>query len=615
MDEHISIVTPDHIELDFDLAGLGSRFLALVLDGLLIGAMIIVLVITAIILGLGGIATTRSMATGSWVVALALIAYFLVMWGYFLFFEALNNGQTPGKKWAGIRVVKDNGLPVGWKESALRNLVRVADLLPPPACLVGGLAIVLSKTGKRLGDLLAGTVVIIDNALIEPTERVSRWGTNWILRAERGKSRRGFTIGDRRVEADQMQIIERFLARRTTLNSEQRQRIAWSLASPFLSALGEDPVELARRPGRFDVCEQVLQKIMMLADSAPQLASDEHGEDAADAKRRQWREFNHIVEELGRRREQRLQRLSPDELSGVIEQYRMLGGDLSRARSMGRNSAVVRHLNNLAIRAHGVLYRRILTAGPEAKTRWVTKFPVAVRQHLAAVGFSALLLFGPACVSFLAVQIHPELSYDMVPTGFLDFQPARRESLHNIPSLARPMVASSILTNNIQVTLLAFAFGLTAGAGTAFVLITNGIQLGAVAGWMTARGNSAALWGWIMPHGGTELLAITLAGGAGFVLARAIIAPGEVRRGVALRKVAPSALFIELGVMVMLVFAGIIEGFVSPSSIGLAARFAVLITSLIFWAGYLSLVGRSGNRHRILAVQNSVSVPRSPSTL
>jgi uncharacterized membrane protein SpoIIM required for sporulation len=96
-----------------------------------------------------------------------------------------------------------------------------------------------------------------------------------------------------------------------------------------------------------------------------------------------------------------------------------------------------------------------------------------------------------------------------------------------------------------------------------------------------------------MPHGGTELLAITLAGGAGFLLARAIIAPGEIRRAAALRRVAMPSLTIELGVMLMLVFAGVIEGFVSPSSIGFTARIAVLAATLTFWLGYLCFAGRS----------------------
>jgi uncharacterized membrane protein SpoIIM required for sporulation/uncharacterized RDD family membrane protein YckC len=589
--DRISIVTPDHIELDFELAGLGSRFLALIIDTVLIGVLIVILIIAAVALGIGAL-SLRSFNADSWVWAFAVLVYFLVTWGYFLFFEALNRGQTPGKKWTGIRVLRDDGLPVGWRESALRNLVRAADILPPPACIVGGLAIVLSKDGKRLGDLLAGTIVVTHDAQLEPTQRTSRWGAAWIVKVEKGRSRQGMMIGDTRVDASQLQIIERFLARRDSLLAGQRQTLAWRIASPFLAALGEDPIELAKRPDRFEVCEQSLKKIMALADSTPQTLVETVAEDAADAKRRQWREFNHRIDRFERAGKRSLWRLAPHELTGLMEDYRNLACDLARARSMGRNSAVVRHLNGIAVRAHGLLYGRILDLELQEKVALVKRFPLAVRRHLMAVGISALFLFAPAVISYIAVQTHPELGYDLVPTGFLDFQPARRESLHDIPSLARPIVASNILTNNIQVTLLAFGFGLTAGFGTALLLIFNGVQLGAVAGWMTAKGNSSSLWGWIMPHGGTELLAITLAGGAGFMIARAIIAPGEVRRATALKRIAIPALTIELGVMVMLVFAGLIEGFVSPSSIGFPARIAILAASLIFWIGYLVTLAR-----------------------
>lgn len=591
MDDQISIVTPDHIELEFSLAGLGSRMLALIIDALLVGVILIGVILAAAILGFGSILATQRLGAGSWVVAVAVLALFIVMWGYFLLFEALNNGQTPGKRWTGIRVVRDNGLPLGWKESALRNLVRAADILPPPACIVGGLSIIFSKTGKRLGDLLAGTIVVSHGPPLEPAQRTSRWGAAWIVKVEKGRSRQGMMVGDMRVDAQQLQIIERFLARRDALPPSQRQSLAWRIAQPFLSALGEDAAELQRRPDRFQVCEQALQKIMALADATPSALTEMVSEDDADAKRRRWREFNQKISRFERARGGDLRRLNPDQLTEIMDGYRTLACDLARARSMGKNSAVVRHLNGIAVRAHSVLYRRILTTDRRRGPAWVSRFPMAVRSHLAAVGLSALLLFGPAVISYLAVQIRPEFAYDLVPQSFLDFEPARPESLHNIPGFARPIAASSILTNNIQVTLLAFGFGLTAGIGTAFVLITNGIQLGAVAGWMTAKGNSSALWGWIMPHGGTELLAIVLAGAAGFMLARAIIAPGEIRRPTALRRVAIPALTIELGVMVMLIFAGLIEGFVSPSSIGFPARIAVLSASLIFWFGYLALAG------------------------
>jgi uncharacterized membrane protein SpoIIM required for sporulation len=94
------------------------------------------------------------------------------------------------------------------------------------------------------------------------------------------------------------------------------------------------------------------------------------------------------------------------------------------------------------------------------------------------------------------------------------------------------------------------------------------------------------LWGWIMPHGGTELLAICLAGAAGYVLAGAIVMPGQARRSTALKNIGGDALGIELGCMVMLVIAGLIEGFVSPSGIDYSSRIGVLAVSLGLWALY-----------------------------
>jgi uncharacterized membrane protein SpoIIM required for sporulation len=212
------------------------------------------------------------------------------------------------------------------------------------------------------------------------------------------------------------------------------------------------------------------------------------------------------------------------------------------------------------------------------------------------VALSALMFFGSALASFVAVQLDPALGYDLLTDEFIDFDPATAENLHDIPSLARPVVSSMIISNNIQVTLLAFGFGLTAGIGTTVLLLFNGIHLGSVAGWMTLHGKERALWGWIMPHGATELLAICLAGGAGYLLASALVAPGRLRRATALKKIGGQALTIELGCMVMLVIAGLIEGFVSPSSIDYPSRIGVLLASLALWAIYFLVAGRSADK-------------------
>jgi uncharacterized membrane protein SpoIIM required for sporulation/uncharacterized RDD family membrane protein YckC len=609
MESRVSIVTPDHVEVDFEPAGLGSRMLALMLDALLMGLSLFVLILMALFfLSIVGVALgpdpAQVGASAAWVLAFLAVLIFLSLWGYFVLFEAVNRGQTPGKRLLGIRVVRSDGLPIGWREASLRNLVRFADIFPPPACIVGVVAIGLSRRGQRLGDLLAGTMVVREEFGFESKEGTG-WEEAWVVRVEAGRSRQGLVLADTKITAGQLHVIERFLDRCDSLAADQRQTLAWRIAGPFLGAMGEDPRELEKRPDRFQVCERVLREILDHASRSPR-SREEPVEESADdmdemgdvtTRRRRWMEFDRKVTRLHRAGVHGLRRLSPEELRGLLSDYRRLACDLSRARSMGPGSPLVRRLNSVVVRAHSILYGH-LKVRREGSRHWVSRFPMAVRRHAAAVAVASALFFGPAAISYVAVQLNPGLGYDLVFEGFLDFEPAREDSIHDIPSIARPIAASGIMTNNIQVTLLAFGLGLTAGIGTAFLLVFNGAHLGAVAGWMSANGNSRALWGWIFPHGGTELMAITLAGAAGFVLARAIIAPGEVSRAKALQQVAVSALIIELGVMGMLVVAGLIEGFVSPSGIGFGARIAVFLVSVTFWVGYLALAGvtRATNR-------------------
>lgn len=312
---------------------------------------------------------------------------------------------------------------------------------------------------------------------------------------------------------------------------------------------------------------------------------------SSDEKLDQWMRFYRSVQILLRAGPRALRRLSAAELARLIDDYQGLTADLARARSFGAARQTVDQLNRIAVAGHNLLYGQIRLREGGAPTHWFGRFARSVRAHAWAVALSAVLFFGSAVVSFVAVQLYPHLGYDLLDDGFLDFDPASEENLHSIPSLARPVISSLIISNNIQVTLLAFGFGLTAGIGTSLLLIFNGIHLGSVAGWMTLHGKQRALWGWIMPHGGTELLAICLAGAAGYLLAAAIIAPGQVRRSTALKRVGTDALMIELGCMVMLVVAGFIEGFVSPSGIDYASRIGVLILSLVLWAVYFFSAG------------------------
>jgi uncharacterized membrane protein SpoIIM required for sporulation len=310
-----------------------------------------------------------------------------------------------------------------------------------------------------------------------------------------------------------------------------------------------------------------------------------------EAKLQEWRNFATQMEGLRRSGKRGLSKLDDEGLTELLNSYQSLISDLARARSLKAPASTVDYLNRLAVAAHGVLYGYSRNNDPLSLNASYSAFARAVRAAPKAVLLAILCFWVPAVISYFAVQIDPGIAYELVAPEFYNFEPPSAEHMHDIPQLSRPLVASSIISNNIQVTFLAFALGLTAGIGTTYVLVFNGIHIGAVAGWMSYNGQGRALWGWVLPHGSTELMAICLAGAAGYVLAGAIFCPGLQTRARALQKAGRRALEIEIGCMIMLVIAGLIEGLVSPSSIPFWARIVVLLASLGLWGSYFLSAG------------------------
>ena len=165
IDDSYDLRTPEQIDLHYDLAGLGSRFMAMAIDTLIQGAVVGAL---AAVFGLGAAIFAISfrdlfgrdgfliLSAGA---AIAILQIFLLTWGYFLIFELIWNGQTPGKRIAGIRVLTTRGEPVTLVHALVRNLLRLVDMLPT-SYMVGAICILLTRRGQRLGDLAAGTVVV-----------------------------------------------------------------------------------------------------------------------------------------------------------------------------------------------------------------------------------------------------------------------------------------------------------------------------------------------------------------------------------------------------------------------------------------------------------------------
>jgi uncharacterized RDD family membrane protein YckC len=214
--DKLIIETPEQTSIEFPLAGIGSRFLALAIDGLLRIAFIIVLVGIAGILGLIGLIKA---AGTQWVVAILIVAYFFIELGYFAFFESVWNGQTPGKRWTHLRVIKDSGRPIGVPDAVLRNLMRTVDYLPS-LYAAGVVSILISKQNKRLGDLVAGTVVVRENPL-------QGFASVW----EGSPSAQAPALGHfPPLSVEELQLIETFLERRGSLDSDVRRAMSRQIA-------------------------------------------------------------------------------------------------------------------------------------------------------------------------------------------------------------------------------------------------------------------------------------------------------------------------------------------------------------------------------------------------
>lgn len=237
--DQLNIETPEQVDLHFPIAGMGSRFLALMTDSLLQGAaifaliLIFVLVISAIPKAFSG--TASSPTAGKWIVAGIFLFYFLLYWGYYSLFEAFWNGQTPGKRLLKIRVIKDSGRQITFFEALARNLLRVVDMLPS-FYLVGVVTMLCNKEQKRLGDLVAGTIVVHERSDEQPLmSHNSRTFTSALYPQPPEMARESNDIllpadGVARLDAGDLNVIDTFFSRALDLDLDKRAEIAGRIA-------------------------------------------------------------------------------------------------------------------------------------------------------------------------------------------------------------------------------------------------------------------------------------------------------------------------------------------------------------------------------------------------
>jgi uncharacterized membrane protein SpoIIM required for sporulation len=288
-----------------------------------------------------------------------------------------------------------------------------------------------------------------------------------------------------------------------------------------------------------------------------------------------------------------LRGLSRAEVREFGELYRRAATDLAIARADTRDPKLINYLNSLVIRAHGKIYRAD-TNGAAVMWRFFTKdFPQTFRKNIAyiALAFGIFAFFSVA--SFLLCYYNGDFG------EYLGLEQARYAAMNDIRwweslNAANQVGSSQILTNNIRVSFMAFAFGVLFGVGTVFVLAFNGLLIGGTLGvcYKTNAAFANDLVFFMVGHGVVELSCIFIAGGAGMMIGYALVNPGDLTRAQALKKRGMEAARIVIGCACFLVLAGIIEGFLSPSSLPVWIKTGTGILTGIAMYLYLFLVGR-----------------------
>ena len=579
--QHHGVETPEHVEVRLELAGVGSRMAAAVLDTILLFLALLLVILVGSNVNLGG-------ALGGWFTALMVLLMFGLVWGYFAAFEALNGGRTPGKQSLGIRVVMDTGQPVTTGAAVVRNLVRLLDCyFPLVPVLPAMLLMFLNKSNKRLGDMAAGTIVVRDRP------------TDWALGAAplAAEAEQPIETGPPELSEDEFRLLDRFLGRLNDLEPAVQVRITTELSLRF-----ED-----RIPRRTDDAQAYLVQVFAeeqqkrrgrfatRARSGDGVGSAGRTTVTAERflakKRESWEAFRTLAVSMER---SGVGALAPGQIPAFAARYREIAADLARAHTYGVDPRVIEYLERVVSAGHNALYRARGKKGTPFEHYLLRDFPAAVVQSWAYVLVAFIMFIVPAAVGYVMIRERPALADEIVSPVMVGRaeQAAERQAQGRGYAQAegddRPVIAAAIISNNIQVSFGVFVGGLTGGLLTGWLLFANGMMLGLGFGLFKNYGALGYLTTFVAAHGVLELFAIFVSAGAGFRLAKAIIAPGDRTRRDALVLEGRIAARMIGAVVTLLAIAGAIEGLLSTSDAPAIWKYGVSAATAVFLLLYLA---------------------------
>ena len=299
-------------------------------------------------------------------------------------------------------------------------------------------------------------------------------------------------------------------------------------------------------------------------------------------RERDWTRFAALIRKVD---SSGWKKLSADEASEYSRLFREVCHDLSTVRTRDWGDGLTSYLNDLVTRGHNLFYK-----APPSRTRDFVRFvahgfPRIFRRNIGYFYTACLLFFLPFAIAWVVVQNRPDLGARIIPSMQLDMmEEMYSEAKFEEFDTSRAAMGGFYVFNNVGIALRCFAMGILLGTGTVYVLLTNGIVLGAVSGYIVGRGYGENFISFIISHGSFELTAIAVAGGAGLMLGDAIVHPGRYTRLESLKIRGVEAVYIACGAAVMLIVAAMIEAFWSPAPIPPTVKYTAggLLWLLVF---------------------------------
>jgi uncharacterized membrane protein SpoIIM required for sporulation len=286
-----------------------------------------------------------------------------------------------------------------------------------------------------------------------------------------------------------------------------------------------------------------------------------------------------------------LKSLSRSDLQELSLAYRQIAADLAAIREDPASVHFARYINQLLVRAHNTIYsgRR---ASPKALFSffWDT-YPAAFRRNLKHCILATLIFAAAGLVGAILTYQNPDFKAKLLGPQMVDTIQKREMWTHSIVGI-KPLASSAIMTNNMSVGFTTFALGITAGLGTIYMMAFNGLLIGVIGMACWLPGMSLQLWSFVAPHGVLELPAIFIAGGAGLRIAQGLLFPGVLSRKDSLAKAGQEAVQLLLGTIPILIIAGLIEAFVSPTALAVTLKFSMAAALFVLLNVYLFGMGR-----------------------